>query len=94
MRKSIQITGFAFVLVGGLALASPLLAEDAQPTPDKGSGMMGGGDMMGGKDMMNGQDMGGMMKMMAQMSQMMESCNKMMQTATKEDQKPVQPDRQ
>lgn len=82
MRKSLKILTLAAIIGGGLAIVSPLLAEDAQPP----SGAMKGDDMMGGGDMK------GMMNMMTQMSQMMESCNKMMQSSMNGDHGLVKPD--
>ena len=83
MRKYLETMILASAIAGGLAVASPLYAEDTQPSagPSQGTGTMGGG-MMGGNGgsggMMGGGDMMGMMK---QMSQMMETCNTMMQSS-------------
>jgi hypothetical protein len=66
MYSSLKFLGLAVAIVAGIALTSPIFADDNQsPGSNMGSGMM---------------EQGGMMDMMKQMSQMMESCNKMMQS--------------
>jgi len=66
MYSSLKCLGLAATIVAGLALTSPIFADDnPSSSSNMGSGMM---------------EHGGMMDMMKQMSQMMESCNKMMQS--------------
>ncbi len=82
MLKTLKTLTLTAMIGGGLAVVSPLLADDAQHP----SGAMKGDDMMGGGDMK------GMTNMMMQMSQMMESCNKMMQSSLTGDHGSGKPD--
>lgn len=70
MMKTTKLFGTTFVVLAGIATASPLYAHKA-PKPSAGTMMQGGG--------MDG--MMGMMSMMEQMNKMMGLCNKMMEAS-------------
>jgi protein CpxP len=81
MSRLIKAAMIAIALAG-LAGAPIAFAQNETPTkpatkPDAMQDMMQGGDM-------------GMMGMMTQMSQMMETCNKMMQSAMPNMEKPTE----
>lgn len=84
MHKKLIGVLAAAILTAGLATAAfaqsnaPAAPQQQPRSPMQGQGMMGGGGMIGG-----GSNMMGMMGMMSAMTRMANTCNRMMESATK-----------
>lgn len=79
LGAAILAAGVAFTPVAFAGTQSP--AAPPQKAPSAGRGMMGGQGMMNGRNMMGGG--ANMMGMMSAMTRMANTCNAMMQSATR-----------